>query len=234
VDGDAHYTERLVRLPGLGIDYQAVPIAAGRVTRESLGLTAGTLFFCGQALFKYLPAYDRLLARIAALVPDARFVFVDAPRGRQVKGLMQARLAETFDAARHCVFLERMEQADFAALSGLCDVVLDSVGWSGCNSTLECLPLGTPIVTLPGETMRGRHTAAILEEIGETLGVARDEEDYVRLAVLLAGNGELRNRVRAGLAANWVRATGDARAVRALEGFFASWFGGSERATTKC
>ena len=165
-------------------------------------------------------------------MPDARFVFVDAPRGRQVKGLMRARLAEGFDAGRHCVFLDRMEQADFVALSGMCDVVLDSVGWSGCNSTLECLPLGTPIVTLPGETMRGRHTAAILEEIGETFGVARDEDDYVRLAVTLAGDRALRDRVRAGLVANWMRATGDTRPVRALEAFLASWFNGDAQATT--
>ena len=224
-DGDAHYTERLVRLPGLGIDYEAVPLAPGRVTRESLGLPDGTLFFCGQALFKYLPAYDRLLARIAAAVPDARFVFVDAPRGRQVKAIMQARLRESFDAARHCVFLDRLEQADFVALSGLCDVVLDSVGWSGCNSTLECLRLGTPIVTLPGEAMRARHTAAILAEIGETSGLARDEDDYVRLAAELAGDRALRERVRAGLVANWARVTGDRRAVRALASFVGSWFG---------
>ncbi len=41
-------------------------------------------------------------------------------------------------------------------LNRCCDLFLDSVGWSGCNSTLEALACGLPVVTWPGELMRGR------------------------------------------------------------------------------
>ncbi len=213
---EAHYTERLVRLPGLGIDYRAPSPAPEAAMRARFGLPECTLFFCGQALFKYLPLHDRVLARIAGAVPDARFVFIDAPQGRQVRTLLRTRLATSLDVAR-CMFLDRLGRDDFVALSGVCDVVLDSLDWSGCNSTLECLPLGTPIVTLPGRTMRARHTAAILTMIGVTDGIARDEEDYVRLAVGLAGDGARRDAIRARLVGSWRSAAGDMRPVRALE-----------------
>ncbi len=221
-DAQTHYTERLVRLPGLGIDYELPSPAPSRMTRASLGLPEGTLFFCGQALFKYVPRYDHVLARIAQHVPDARFVFVDAPQGRQIKTLMRARLAASLDVERHCLFLDRLDQAGFVALSGLCDVVLDSIDWSGCNSTLECLPLGTPIVTLPGRTMRARHTAAILSLVGETFGIASDEDDYVRIASMLAHDAALRSNLRERLARASRSVGHNTHSVRALEAFVSS------------
>ena len=43
-----------------------------------------------------------------------------------------------------------MSQSKFVAAVGQCDVFLDSIGWSGCNSALESLPHNLPIVTMPG------------------------------------------------------------------------------------
>ena len=224
-DAEAHYTERLVRLPGLGIDYRAEPVPPA-LSRGELGLPDGTLFFCGQALFKYLPRHDRLLAEVAASVPDARFVFVDAPQGRKVRALLLARLARSLDVERRVILLDRMSRERFVAASGACDVVLDSLEWSGCNSTLECLPLGTPIVTLPGRTMRARHTTAILRAIGVAQTIARDEEDYVRLATDLARDREWRSALRTRIVADWQLVCGDRRPIRALEEFIGTAMAG--------
>ena len=47
------------------------------VTREELGLRAGaTVFWSAQSLYKYLPQYDDVFARIARAVPDSQFVFL--------------------------------------------------------------------------------------------------------------------------------------------------------------
>jgi predicted O-linked N-acetylglucosamine transferase (SPINDLY family) len=46
-----------------------------------------------------------------------------------------------------------MGQQRFIAAIGQCDVVLDSIGWSGCNSTLESLVHDLPIVTMTGDLM---------------------------------------------------------------------------------
>src|SRR5262249_21369433 len=58
-DAEAHYTERLVRLPNLGIAYVPPPIAASTVTRAALGLKPDAVaFWCCQHLPKYLPEFD--------------------------------------------------------------------------------------------------------------------------------------------------------------------------------
>ena len=71
---------------------------------------------------------------------------------------------------------------------GQCDVVLDSIGWSGCNSILESLVHNIPIVTLTGEMMRGRHAAAIMAMIDIRETTAQTIDDYVAIAGSLGRN----------------------------------------------
>ena len=223
-DAQDHYTERLVRLPNLSVCYEPVDASPGRLGRDEPDLRAdATVFWCGQALFKYLPQFDQIFARIASEVPDCQFVFVrhgveaitDAFRHR----LATAFAASGRDATRHCVFLPRMNMQRFAAAIGACDVILDSIGWSGCNSTLESLPHDLPIVTMAGALMRGRHTMAILQMMGVTETITETVDDYVATAVRLAKDAPWRAAVSAAMAQGRGRITGDGACVRSLEAF---------------
>jgi protein O-GlcNAc transferase len=73
----------------------------------------------------------------------------------------------------------------FAAICRIADVFLDSLGWSGCNSTLEALACDLPVVTMAGDLMRGRHTSAILTMLGMPELIAETPEAFVDLAVQL-------------------------------------------------
>jgi predicted O-linked N-acetylglucosamine transferase (SPINDLY family) len=42
------------------------------------------------------------------------------------------------------------------------DVILDSIGWSGGNTSLQAIELGKPVVTLPGAFMRARFSSTSL------------------------------------------------------------------------
>src|SRR5262249_5268088 len=159
-----------------------------------------------QSLFKYLPQYDEIFARIARAVPDSQFAFVEFSRLPHATEQFRRRLASVFSAAgldfaRHCIFLPRLDQRRFVAASGACDIFLDSIGWSGCNSTLESLPHDLPIVTLEGALMRGRHSAAILRMMGVTETIAASVDDYVALAVRLATDAAFKNVIKLRIAA---------------------------------
>jgi predicted O-linked N-acetylglucosamine transferase (SPINDLY family) len=223
--GEAHYTERLARLPNLSISYEPPPPRPLALGRAELGLRDGAIaYWCGQSLPKYLPQYDEVFARIAGAVGDCQFVFIAFAGGRPVTELFRARLERAFarhglSAADHCVVLPRLEPDRFAAAMGVCDVLLDSIGWSGCNSTLESLAHDLPIVTLRGEFMRGRHTAAILEMMDADETIAANVDDYVAIAAELGRSADKRAAARAKVAANKHRVLGDRACIAALEEF---------------
>jgi len=227
-DAQACYTEKLVRLPNLSIYYEPVAAEPVSVTREGLGLRAGaTAFWSAQSLFKYLPQYDDVFVRIAQAVGDCQFVFLRHFGAPRVTQLVRERLERAFSAAgmraeHHCVFLNRMSQSQFAAAAGLCDVFLDSIGWSGCNSALECLPQALPIVTFEGPTMRGRHSAAILRMIDVTDTIAATVDDYVAIATRLGQDTQFRQTMSSRMAENRHRLYGDRAPVTALENFLES------------
>lgn len=225
VDAADHYSERLVRLPGLSIYLEPSELPSLETDRTRLGLRASAVvYWCCQSLPKYLPQFDEVFARIAAEVPDSQFTFIEFAGGRGVTELFRERLEGAFkavglNAGDHCVFLPRLAPDLFVAAIGQCDVVLDSIGWSGCNSILESLVHDLPVVTLAGEMMRGRHAAAVLKmmNVGET--TARTVDEYVAIAGALGRDVTKRNRLSAQIINQKHRIYRDRDCILALEGF---------------
>ncbi|MBF0372926.1 MAG: hypothetical protein HQL39_05845 [Alphaproteobacteria bacterium] len=223
--GEAHYAEKLLRLPGTSFHYtpNAKPPAKGRA---ALGLPEdGVLYLCCQAQQKYLPQYDALFPAIAARLPASRFVFIEHRSMAHVNRMLRARIERAFaarglDPSRHLVFLPWLEWTDFLDLNAACDVFLDSVGWSGGNTTFEALSRGMPVVTLPGAFMRGRHALAMLRILGAEDCVARDADHYVEIAVRLGEDRGFHERQRAIVAAGRDRLFRDRAPVEALEVFY--------------
>jgi len=59
--------------------------------------------------------------------------------------------------------------------------------------------MGVPVVTCPGETFAGRHSLSHLSNVGLTETIARDLDEYVEMAVALAGDLPRLAVLRAGL-----------------------------------
>jgi predicted O-linked N-acetylglucosamine transferase (SPINDLY family) len=229
-DGDVYYTERLVRLPNLGLSYtpdEFRPPGSEGAMRARLGLDpAAAVFWSGQALYKYLPQYDEIFPRIAAELGACQFVFIAFAKSQAVTDAFRDRLWAAFataglDADRHVVILPPMAQSNYIEAVGVADVILDTPAWSGGKSTLDCLAVDPAIVTLPGRFMRGRHTAAILRRIGCEATIAGSVDDYVSIAVRLGRDPVWRGEVRQAVARGKDRAFGDLAYMRALETFLA-------------
>ncbi len=223
-DGAENYTETLVKLPNIGFHYQPLELPAAAVTREEIGLRPGTTaYWCAQSLFKYLPQYDEVFPRIARAVGDCQFVFI-RHMGREVTELFQSRLERAFAAAGlksedHCVFLAPMEMNRFQAASGQCDAMLDSIGWSGGNTTLEALAQDLPVVTFEGALMRGRVSAGMLRMMGMRETIATTIDDYVALAVRLDQDPAWRATIKRRIVADRARLYRDGAPIAALQDF---------------
>ncbi len=224
-DGQDHYTEKLVRLPNLSVYCEPMDAAVHPLAAADLGCRPGAvLFWCAQSLYKYMPRYDDVFARIAFGAGDCQFVFLEYPDGQEVTQRFVDRLRAAFtarglNAEHYCVIAPRLDKARFLGAAAACDIFLDSIGWSGCNSTLESLGAAIPVVTLAGSLMRGRHSSAILTMMGVTETVAGSIDDYVTIAQRLAREPEWRDAVHRRMVENRHRVYRDRDCITALEDF---------------
>jgi predicted O-linked N-acetylglucosamine transferase (SPINDLY family) len=197
--------------------------------RQALDLPdSATVYWCGQSLYKYLPQFDWLIPAIARGVPGSMFVFIEFADSPDLTDRFRQRLETAFaacglDAEDHVRILPRQSPQAFAAALGQADVVLDSIGWSGCNSLFDALRHDLPIVTMPGALMRGRHGAAILQAIGVTETICPTLDFYVATAIALGRDTAFRARIRAAVSSGRRSMDSGAAAVDALAAQLREW-----------
>jgi predicted O-linked N-acetylglucosamine transferase (SPINDLY family) len=225
---EAHYSERLVRLPGIGTCYPR-PAVPERVSRASVGLPEeAILYLFPQSLFKVHPDNDWLLVEILAREPRAVAVMFQS-RFTPITNQFIERLSRRFAArgiatAGRIKLLPNLDHTDYLRVNLACDAMLDSLYWSGGNTSLDAIACGLPVVTRPGELMRGRQSFGMLSILGLDELVAATDEDYVRIALRLGRDPSYRSDVRATLAERSGRLFDQEQPVRALESFLLSAF----------
>jgi protein O-GlcNAc transferase len=217
---EAHYSERLVRLPGPTVYYARPAFDARLKGRAELGLDAAAhLYVCPQSLFKFHPEFDTVLVEILRRDPAGRLVLVQGAH-RHIDDLLIQRLtAGAPEIAPRITILPQLNRGDFVALLAASDVMLDPLHYSGGNTTLEAFAVGTPIVTWPGAFMRGRHTHGFYKLMGLADCVAKDVADYVAIAVRLGTDPAWRAAVSARIRDTAGVLYENVETVRALEDF---------------
>ena len=226
-DGDNHYSEALVRLPNIGVCVPTPLKAVSNRTRADYGLSDNrTVYVFPHSLFKQLPQYDWVFPAIAKQNPRSEFVLIEREtHSVEAARAFEARIAEAFrqhnlNASDHIRFVSQQGLQDFLTLLSLSDVYLDCIGWSGGMTTLEALGCMLPIVTMPGQFMRGRHAYGCLQRIGIDETVAHSAEDYVNVSSRLGLDEAWRNAILSKQAANLHRLYDDRECVVALEKFY--------------
>jgi len=223
-DGDRHYSETLIRLPNISVCYEPpeTPTPAGSHA-DGANPVGDVAFLCSQNLFKILPDFDDICARIAKAVANSRFWFIqhNAPNVTEkfVKRLSRAFDGHSLDFGRRCTLHPKMSQPEFLALTARADIVLDTIGWSGGNTTLETVIFDKPVVTLPGPMMRSRHTTAILGMMGIDETIARNVDEYIAIAIRLAEDADWRGRIIDRTRTGKHKVYEDQQAIRGLEAF---------------
>ena len=186
-----HYTEKVIRLPKLGLCYPHPCPPKPSQTRSFFDLPEDRIIYLScQSLFKYLPQYDFIYPEIARQIPNAYFVFLEA---FYLKSKFNNRLERAFSnidlsSQNHCQIIPGQSWQNYIQLQYLSDIYLDTIAWTGGNSTLQAIACGLPVVTYPGEFMRSRHSYAILQQLGVTETIAHSIDEYIEIAVELGRN----------------------------------------------
>jgi len=222
-DAVQHYSEQLVYLPNLSWSYPSIELLEEKPLRSDFQLPDDRiLYFSCQSLFKYLPKHDYIYPAIAQRVPQAYFMFLNI---LEIGPIFWQRLEKAFaavdlDVQEFCKILPRQSYSNFLALQELADIYLDTLSWSGGNTTLQALACGIPVVTCPNQFMRGRHSYGILQTLGVTETIAHNEQEYIDIACELGLNPQWRSSVVEKIKARNHRLYNDLQCVEAVENFF--------------
>ena len=167
-----HYTEKLIPLPGIGTRLRAARRAGRRVAR-ALRIARWRAALPVPAVAVQDPSRQRrsLRARAGRRAGGARSCCskVGIPRSRRniVRASRRAFARAGSRLARIALsFFRNAVTTTICAINAVCDAMLDTLRWSGGNTSLDALAAGLPIVTLPGRFMRGRQSAGMLAHNG--------------------------------------------------------------------
>ena len=223
--GAAHYTERLLALPGMGVCVQALKPLAVATDFAALGLPpAEPLLLCAGAPFKYTPHGDAALVAIAARLQargSGRLVFfrsLRAAMSAQVEQRMRLAFGKAgIDYDRTVKWIPALDRGRFFGLMHRATAMLDTIGFSGFNTALQGLECGLPVVAFEGEFMRGRLASGPLRHVGLAELVATSTAEYVDIALRLVDDDAWRTRMKQEIAQRRPALFDDRESVRALE-----------------
>jgi protein O-GlcNAc transferase len=221
-DSAAHYTERLVKLPNLGVCCEPLGVAPVTPDLAALGLNdSGPLLLCPGTPFKYTPQHDQVWVDIARRLVHGKLVFFASHRGEMNRQLYD-RLRRAFmkggvDFEARVRIIPTLDRGRFFGLMQRATLMLDTHGFSGFNTALQGIECGLPVVAREGEFMRGRLASGILRRLGLDDLVATSDSAFVDIAVTLAHDDAKALRLRREIEARRPVLFNDLTPVRSLE-----------------
>jgi predicted O-linked N-acetylglucosamine transferase (SPINDLY family) len=221
-----HYCEQLIRLPNIAFSYPKPTIPEVTKTRFDFQLREEAVVYLScQSLSKYLPQYDYIFPEIAQRISSAQFAFVSSYLSSQITLAFQQRLQRAFtkfglNMEEHCVIVPRQDSIGYLNLMLASDIFLDTFSWSGGLTTLDAIACNLPIVTCPGELMRGRQSYAFLKILGVTETIAKNEVEFIEIAVRLGLDSAWRDSIVQQMKQRHSYLYDDKSCVAALEEFY--------------
>jgi predicted O-linked N-acetylglucosamine transferase (SPINDLY family) len=192
------YVEEVVDLPCV-LSYQ--PPTGVPPVAPSPRVTSGQITFGAfNRLVKVSPGAVEAWARVLTAVPASRLVIktprsdLDADRQR-----LRDQLLTLGVTPERIEILDSTSQMEHLAAHAEIDILLDSFPHTGGVTTAEALMMGVPVVSLLGTQRVGRGSPALLMALGLDDLIGRSADEYVEIAVRLAGDCDRLARERASL-----------------------------------
>uniref|UniRef100_A0A3P8ZHF5 UDP-N-acetylglucosamine--peptide N-acetylglucosaminyltransferase 110 kDa subunit n=1 Tax=Esox lucius TaxID=8010 RepID=A0A3P8ZHF5_ESOLU len=174
---------------------EEVPRTIVVTTRSQYGLPEDSIVYCNfNQLYKIDPPTLQMWANILKRVPNSvlwllRFPAVGEPNIQQYAqnfGLPGSRI----------IFSPVAPKEEHVRRGQLADVCLDTPLCNGHTTGMDVLWAGTPMVTMPGETLASRVAASQLQCLGCPELIAHTRQDYEDVAVKLGSDMEYLKMIR--------------------------------------
>jgi protein O-GlcNAc transferase len=183
------YTEKLMRLPDCFLcylPYKSSPEVGILPAQRSGHITFGSFNYFS----KVSPEVLKLWIEILKIIPDAHLImkakgFIDEV---MCKNIMDTFNSEGIEVDRIALLPFKQSIRDHLEIYNSVDIGLDTFPYNGTTTTCEALWMGVPVITLAGITHVARVGTSLLSNIGLHELIAKNHEEYVKIAVNLAND----------------------------------------------
>jgi predicted O-linked N-acetylglucosamine transferase (SPINDLY family) len=176
------YVEQSIRLPDCWVVYDPLSDLPPRPAEQTGPITFGSL----NNPSKLNDPLLALWARVLQAVPGSRLLLqVLSREHRRHIGCVMESLGI---APERLQFAGRMERPEYLRCYDRIDIALDPLPYNGITTTCDALYMGTPVLTLAGQTAAGRAGKAMLNTIGLGELVTHTPDEFVRRAAELAAD----------------------------------------------
>jgi len=193
-----HYIEKLIKIPDCGVDYDTPE----KITPTDISYRNKNdkiIFLNLQSNFKLLPQHDHIYFDIIKKNPRVNFWFIST-KNKFVAQKFKNRISlickeNNLILDDYFNFFPQTNYQNYLQLINKADIILDSMDWSGLNTSIDALNLNKPVITLPSNLMRGRHTYGILKVLKIDELIANSKKEYVDLALKLSKDFDFRKDI---------------------------------------
>lgn len=173
-DYQAEFTEKVWKLPNTGLIMDEPMHPPGP---SDLPALPEDYLFMGQNLAKLHPNWDWLWAEISRR--SGKPIFMVQHPNPQITVMTHNRLTALGANIAWLPYLS-FNQYDRMLSGALAS--LDTQGWSGGYTTFQAMKVGTPVVTLPGDSLRSRLSLAFMRQAGGQGLAASSAEEFIEMA----------------------------------------------------
>ncbi len=163
--------------------------------RAALGLPADAVVFCSfnQPQKITLPVFSAWMQILGGVEGSVLWLLAASPS--VTENLRAAARNAGIDPQR-LVFAANVPMEDHLRRLAEADIALDTNPCNGHTTTVDALWSAVPVVTFRGTSFAGRVSESLLSAVGLNELVAKDIQQFVRLAVELAQDGARQSRLR--------------------------------------
>jgi predicted O-linked N-acetylglucosamine transferase (SPINDLY family)/glycosyltransferase involved in cell wall biosynthesis len=202
------YQEKLIKLEG-SVHCFSYGTEEGKITtpveRNNLGIPEDAFVFISCAnYFKIIPELVETWAKIISQVPNSVLMLLpfgpnwsnNYPKLQFINHLNSIFIKYGLETERLIVLDPQPvpDRQDMKEYYKIADVYLDSFPFAGTTSLIEPLQVNLPVIARQGNCFRSTMGAAMIQILNIPDLVADSEESYIKLAVKLGNNPELRQQ----------------------------------------
>ncbi len=191
-----YYSEQLIKLSNILSDYTKPGNIKSFHPKAVLKLEDNfNNYLIPTALQKLHPNFDNILFQITQNDPTAKLIFFELNSNNNLDRYIKERLLNCIHK-KHISFRKWAKPDEFLSLLYHADAVLEPTVFGFGTTMMEALSIGTPIITLPGNTITSRSGQAFYKLIEVEDLIASNEEEYITLAIQIAQNNTYRDKMR--------------------------------------